>query len=86
MHSASIQAPPTLVYKFCTAMIQSGEQQNGDTTRAYSVSCSSKTPDANMRSPYGDTLLLDFVWLVTCVLRIYTRFVDSGFVDSRLVD
>ena len=31
-------------------MILSGEQQNDDTTRAYSVSCSSKTPDANMLS------------------------------------
>ena len=47
----------------------SGEQQNGYTTRAYSVSCSLKTPDAaNMRSPYGNTLSLEFVWLVTCVL------------------
>ena len=41
---------------FCMAVILSGKQPNGDTTRAYSVSCSSKTPDANMRSPYGDTL------------------------------
>ena len=43
------------------AVILSGKQQNGDTTRAYSVSCSSRTPDANMRSPdpYGDTLLIN---------------------------
>ena len=51
---------------FCMAVILSGKQQNGDTTRPYSVSCSSKTPDANMRSPYGDTL---HVCLVTCALR-----------------
>ena len=51
---------------FCMAVILSGMQQNDDTTRAYSVSCSSKTQDANMRSPYGDTLQ---VCLVTCVLR-----------------
>ena len=55
----------TLIFKD----ILSGKQQNDDTTQAYSVSCSLKTPDANMRSPYGDTLLLEFVWLVTCVLR-----------------
>ena len=54
---------------FCMTVILSGKQQNDDTTRAYSVSCSSKTPDADMRSPYGDTLLLEFVWLVTYVLR-----------------
>ena len=41
------------------AVILSGKQQNDDTTRAYLVSCSSKTPDANMRSPYGDTLLIN---------------------------
>ena len=54
---------------FCMAVILSGKQQNGDATRAYSVSCSSKTPDANMRSPYGDALQ---VCLVTCVLRVTT--------------
>ena len=46
---------PLWIRKFCMAVILSGKQQNDDTTRAYSVSCSSKTPDANMRSPYGDT-------------------------------
>ena len=50
---------PLWFRKLCTAVILSGKQQNGETTRAYSVSCSSKTPDANMRSPYGDTLLLE---------------------------
>ena len=51
------------------AVILSGKQQNGDSTRAYSVSCFSRTPDANMRSPYGDTLLLEFMWMVMCLLR-----------------
>ena len=59
------------------AVILSGKQQNGDTTRAYSVSCSSKTPDANMRSSYGDTLQ---VCLVTCVLRNH----NNG--DKHLAD
>ena len=44
---------------FCMAVILSGKQQNGDTTRAYSVSCSLKTPDANMCSPYGDALVIN---------------------------
>ena len=67
MHS--IRALATLVYKilyFCDTIWQAAER---NTTQAYSVSCSSKTPDANMRSPYVDTLLLEFMWLVTCVLR-----------------
>ena len=59
-----------------TTVILSGKQQNGDTTRAYSVRCSSKTPDANMRSPYGDTQLLEFVWLVTCGLRNHNNGVS----------
>ena len=58
------------------AVILSGKQQNGDTTRAYSVSCSSKTPDANMRSSYGDTLQ---VCLVTCVLRNHNNGVKHFF-------
>ena len=57
---------PLLLGKFCTAVILSGKQQNGDPTRACSLSCSTKTSDSNMSSPDGDTL---FVWLVTCVLR-----------------
>ena len=50
---------PLWFRNFCMAVILSGKQQNDDTTRAYSVSCSSKTPDANMRSPYGDTVLIN---------------------------
>ena len=57
MHAAAAYEPHPLWFKiFCMAVILSGKQQNGDTTRAYSVSCSSRTPDANMRSPYGDNL------------------------------
>ena len=67
MHSCMLQEciayePRPLWYKeFCTAVILSGKEQNGDTTRAYSVICSLNTPDAHMSSPYGDTLLLEFV-------------------------
>ena len=51
MHSCMLQEctayePRPLWFKeFCTAVILSGKQQNGNTTLAYSVSCSSKTSD-----------------------------------------
>ena len=61
---------PLWFSNFCMAVILSGKQQNDDTTRAYSVSCSSKTPDANMRSPYGDTLLLNLEIRVIGHVRI----------------
>ena len=51
--------------------------QEDDTTRAYWVSCSSKTPDAKMRSPYGDTLFLEFMRLVTCVLRNHNNMASN---------
>ena len=59
MHAVCTEYEPRLLWfrNFCMAVILSGKQQNDDTKRAYSVSCSSKTPDANMLSPYGDTLL-----------------------------
>ena len=64
-------------------MIVSGKLQNGDITRAYSVSCYSKTPDANMRSPYGDTLLLEFEWLITCVLRNHNMASNTKLTTVR---
>ena len=70
MYNSGPATPLYIGRHYRVSLILSGEQQNGDTTRTYLVSCSSKTPDVNfMRSPYGNTLLLEFVWLVTCVLR-----------------
>ena len=48
MHAAGIRAPPIIIEKLSTAVILSGKQQNGDPTRACSLSCFSKTPDSNM--------------------------------------
>ena len=49
------------------------------------MSCTSKTPDVNMRSPYDDTLLLEFVWLVGFPLKKLDSHRFSGLA-SRCVE
>ena len=70
---------PLLFRILCMAVILSGKQQNGDTTRAYSVSCSSKTPDANMRSPYGDTLQVCFVDFHRFQVRHFNEHYEQSY-------
>ena len=60
--AAGIRAPPTLLLgKFCTAVIFSGKQQNGDPTRDESSKTPDSnmgTPDSNMGTPDGDTVIV----------------------------
>ena len=39
------------------AFILAGKHLSGNLTQAYSLSCSLKTPDSNMLSPYGNILV-----------------------------